>query len=226
VPRESECENLLVPVCLAASHISYGSIRMEPVFMVLGQSAATAAKLAIDSGTSVQQVDYETLRERLLADKQVLEWTGPRRTTAMGIDPQSLKGLVIDDTEAVKEGQWTSSTSMSGYVGASYLHDGNAQKGELSATYKFAVKEPGVYEVRVAYTPYSNRATNVPITILHAKGKSIVSLNQRNPPAIDKVLHPLGKFTFEREGVVTIDTDQTDGYVVIDAVQLAPVEVR
>src|SRR5262245_51473083 len=56
VPKESECQNLFVPVCLAATHISYGSIRMEPVFMVLGQSSATAAALAIDGGTSVQKV--------------------------------------------------------------------------------------------------------------------------------------------------------------------------
>jgi hypothetical protein len=72
-PRAEECENLLVPVCLSSSHIAYGSIRMEPVFMILGQSAATAASLAIDGKVSVQNVDYGKLRDRLLADKQVLE---------------------------------------------------------------------------------------------------------------------------------------------------------
>ena len=74
VPKRSEAENLLVPVCLSASHIAYGSIRMEPVFMILGQSAATAACLAIDVNIRVQKVDYAKLRTRLLADKQVLEW--------------------------------------------------------------------------------------------------------------------------------------------------------
>lgn len=73
VPKRGECENLLVPVCLSSSHIAYGSIRMEPVFMVLGQSAATAAVLAIGDDVSVQQLDYEKLRERLRADRQVLE---------------------------------------------------------------------------------------------------------------------------------------------------------
>ncbi|MFT5131047.1 MAG: hypothetical protein ACI8W8_004681 [Rhodothermales bacterium] len=73
VPKKSECENLLVPVCLSATHMAFGSIRMEPVFMVLGQSAATAAAMAIDSGVAVQDVDYPKLRERLLKDKQVLE---------------------------------------------------------------------------------------------------------------------------------------------------------
>jgi hypothetical protein len=77
IPKASECENLLVPVCLSASHIAYGSIRMEPVFMLLGQSAATAASFAIDEQISIQKVNYEKLRARLLLDKQVLEWKPP-----------------------------------------------------------------------------------------------------------------------------------------------------
>jgi hypothetical protein len=72
VPREAECANLFVPVCLSASHIAYGSIRMEPVFMALGQSAATAAALAIDSNVGVQRLSYAALRSRLLADGQAL----------------------------------------------------------------------------------------------------------------------------------------------------------
>jgi hypothetical protein len=73
VPMKDECENLLVPVSLSASHVAYGSIRMEPVFMILGQSAGTAAAMAIDGGVPVQDVDYEKLRARLLEDGQVLE---------------------------------------------------------------------------------------------------------------------------------------------------------
>jgi len=69
-----ECTNLLVPVCVSATHIAFGSIRMEPVFMVLGQSAATAACLAMDEGVGVQDLDYQRLRKRLLRDGQILEW--------------------------------------------------------------------------------------------------------------------------------------------------------
>ena len=72
-PRRGEADNLLVPVCVSSSHIAFGSIRMEPVFMVLGQSAATAAAMAIDDGIAVQQVGYAALRERLLKDGQILE---------------------------------------------------------------------------------------------------------------------------------------------------------
>ena len=64
--------NLLVPVCLSASHAAYGSIRMEPVFMILGQSAGTAAALAIDEGVAVQDLAYEKLKARLAKDGQRL----------------------------------------------------------------------------------------------------------------------------------------------------------
>ncbi|MBX3239449.1 MAG: FAD-dependent oxidoreductase [Chitinophagaceae bacterium] len=73
IPKKEECTNLLVPVCLSATHIAFGSIRMEPVFMVLGQSAATAACQAIDDKKSIQDIDYSKLRKKLLEDKQILE---------------------------------------------------------------------------------------------------------------------------------------------------------
>ncbi|MCL4844529.1 MAG: FAD-dependent oxidoreductase [Bryobacteraceae bacterium] len=77
VPKKGQVANLLVPVAVSSSHIAYGSIRMEPVFMILGQSAATAAVMAIDGNLAVQDVPYDKLRERLLADGQVLEFTPP-----------------------------------------------------------------------------------------------------------------------------------------------------
>ena len=79
VPKKTECTNLFVPVCVSSSHIAYGSIRMEPVFMILGQSAATAAAMAIDGGLAVQDVPYVRLRERLLADGQVLTFDQARK---------------------------------------------------------------------------------------------------------------------------------------------------
>jgi hypothetical protein len=72
IPKAEECTNLIVPVCLSSSHIAYGSIRMEPVFMILGQSAATAAAIAIDGGRTIQDVEYSQLSTRLRADRQAL----------------------------------------------------------------------------------------------------------------------------------------------------------
>ncbi|RIH64237.1 FAD-dependent oxidoreductase [Mariniphaga sediminis] len=72
IPKKEECNNLLVPVCVSSTHIAFGSIRMEPVFMILGQSAATAAALAIENKTDVHALDYNILKSRLLEDKQIL----------------------------------------------------------------------------------------------------------------------------------------------------------
>ena len=73
-PDRKHCTNLLVPVCLSSSHIAFGSIRMEPVFMILGQSAATAGVLAIEKGRSVQDLDYPELQSRLSEAGQVMEY--------------------------------------------------------------------------------------------------------------------------------------------------------
>lgn len=97
VPKASECENLLVPVCVSATHIAFGSIRMEPVFMVLGQSAGTAASLAIDDESAVQEVDYQRLQHQLLADGQVLQRTPKPKVTSRlykPSKPRSVAGVV------------------------------------------------------------------------------------------------------------------------------------
>jgi hypothetical protein len=83
IPRKGECENLFVPVCLSASHVAHGSIRMEPVFMVLGQSASTAATIALDNGVSVQEVDYAVLRQRLDVDQQIAQFGGTPKPAAV-----------------------------------------------------------------------------------------------------------------------------------------------
>ena len=125
VPKARECENLFVPVCLAASHIAYGSIRMEPVFMILGQSAATAAALALDANLPVQKVPYATLRARLIADQQVLTWTSVAGMPAT-IDPKNLKGILLDDADGKKSGAWVDSASGDARrVGSGYVHDDN-----------------------------------------------------------------------------------------------------
>ncbi|MEQ9097888.1 MAG: FAD-dependent oxidoreductase [Imperialibacter sp.] len=73
LPKSNECKNLLVPVCVSSSHIAFGSIRMEPVFMIMGQAAGTLVSLAIDNHLPVQEVGYDELRSQLLKDKQKLK---------------------------------------------------------------------------------------------------------------------------------------------------------
>ncbi len=74
VPKREQCENLVVPICLSATHAGYGSIRMEPVFMVLGQSSATAACLALERNSALQDLSYDALRKQLLKDAQIITW--------------------------------------------------------------------------------------------------------------------------------------------------------
>ena len=224
VPKRGEAENLLVPVCVSASHIAYGSIRMEPVFMILGQSVATAAAMAIDMGIPVQDVPYPELREILLQDKQVLDLPGSD-VPVPDIDPESLNGLVIDDTDAHARGNWQMSTAKSPYIGGGYLHDQNGGKASRWVIFETDVPESGRYEVRLAYTADENRATNVPVTIVDSRGEHVRRINQRKQPDIEPVFVSLGQYRFDKDQPVkiTINNRGTDGYVVVDAVQLLPV---
>ncbi|NJK91857.1 MAG: FAD-dependent oxidoreductase [Blastochloris sp.] len=86
IPKRAECENLLVPWCLSASHIAFGSIRMEPVFMTLAQSCAEAACLALELGQAVQDLSYEKLKSALLLHQIPLSWKGPSRLVHGGLD--------------------------------------------------------------------------------------------------------------------------------------------
>ena len=224
-PRASECTNLLVPVCLSASHIAYGSIRMEPVFMVMGQSAATAAGLAIERGTTVQAVDYGALKERLLAAGQVLDFIPAAATGgAHGVDKAKLPGVVVDDTAAALKGFEATGHTSPRYVGDGYRHDGNAEKGMMTARYVPALPAAGSYRVAISYSINGNRATNVPVTIRHANGEAKVLVNQKLKPAIDGLFHVVGTFEFSagQAGWVEIGNAGTDGHVIVDAVQWLP----
>jgi hypothetical protein len=224
VPKASECTNLFVPVCLSASHISYGSIRMEPVFMVLGQSSASAAALAIDESIDVQAVSYKKLRERLLQDKQVLAWTGPRREGA--IDAKTLAGIVLDDALAERQGFDHASSATPPFVNDGYRHDGNENRGQQWARYRPNLPKEGKYEVRMSYPAHPNRATNVPVTIVHADGKTSLKVNQKKPAPLEGAFLSLGIFRFAMgdTGYVEISNQEADGYVIIDAVQWLPVK--
>ncbi len=225
-PKKDQCENLLVPVCLSSSHIAYGSIRMEPVFMILGQSAAVAAGIALDAGCSVQEVDYSQLRQKLLDKGQVLEWTGPRPNGAKRIAPKSLPGIVVDSPQATLTGPWSTSSANGPFVGSGYLHDGNEGQGEKSATFAAELPKDGTYAVRLAYPVNSNRATNVRVVVRHADGTAEIKVNQRQEPPIDGLFVELGKFRFAKSGpgVVEIHNDGADGHVIADAAQWLPLE--
>ena len=216
-PKRAECENLLVPVCLSASHIACCSLRMEPVYMALGHASGLAAVMAIKTKTPVQNIDVPALRKKLLEQKAVLELA----SLAHMIRSTKLPGIVMSEQEAEQIGHWTGS-AYGNPVDGSSIHDANADKGTKSVIYRMKIPATGKYEVRVSYASAPNRASNVPVTIAHAEGTQTVRVNQRKVPPIDKLFVSLGFFPFtaDKDAIITISTKDTDGIVGADAVQI------
>ncbi len=228
LPRAEQCDNLLVPVCLSSSHIAYGSIRMEPVFMILGQSAATAAVLALEGGVPLHELPYTRLEARLRADGQVLEWKSEEGSApkAALIDPRSLPGVVLDDSQGKTVGPWVNSASAEHRrVGTGYIHDGNADKGERSVSYTPDLPKAGAYRIVLISVPHANRATNVPVTVtVNGQVAALRKVDQRS--GIGNGFIELGQFDLPqgRRTTVTVANAGTDGYVVADGIQFLPVD--
>ncbi len=218
VPKKGQGSNLLVPVAMSATHIAYGSIRMEPVFMILGQSAATAAVLAIDGQLSVQQVPYVKLREHLLKDGQILEFSGPK--SARGLDAKSFKGIVLDDMDAKVTGDWKESGAAKNFIGDGYRHDNNAQDGKCSLRFEPKLTKPGKYRLQLAAPPNNNRATNAQVEVQHASGVKKLQINLKAPKESEGVYWiDLGTYDCDNDTAITISNVGADGYVVVDGVR-------
>jgi hypothetical protein len=224
IPRKKECVNLAVPVCLSASHIAYGSIRMEPVFMILGQSAATAAAQALAAGVALQDVDYAALRARLLADGQILEKELPPAVPDRRVDPGATGGVVVDDTAAEKKGPWIKSTVKAG-IGEGYWHDGGTAKGECEMRFVLKAPHAGRWHVEVAVHPNKNRSQAVPVTVAGAGGTKALQVDMTRPgdQGLFRRLATL-ELAGGREVTVVISNKDTRGHVVADAARLVPAE--
>lgn len=189
--------------------------------MVLGQSSATAAAIAIKENQTVQSVNYEALAERLTSDGQVLEYVGPKRIP--GVDPASLSGTVVDNTDATTRGPWVTSSSSSSRVGFDYLHDNHDNKGECIAMYDTTLPAAGRYRVVLRWPPHPNRATNTRVIVFDATGKRHQkTVDQRDPESKGRA--ELGIFDFSDRAKVEITNVDSDGYVIADAVQFGAVD--
>jgi hypothetical protein len=227
LPVPAECVNLLVPVALSCTHVGISSIRVEPTWMILGQSAGVAAALAAKQDVTVQNLSYPLLRERLLAHKQVLDLPElPLRLVEpkelMSIDPASLPGIVLDDKQAKVEGEWESGKQFKPYIGSGYRHDGKRADGQCTAKYRFKAPKTGRYDLRIAYSPHETRAKNVPITIESGPQKSILSFDQTKPLPAGEAFRSAGfvQLTADVETSITISNTGTEGFVILDAIQL------
>ncbi|WP_052573348.1 FAD-dependent oxidoreductase [Haloferula sp. BvORR071] len=215
VPKAGQCSNLLVPWSISATHMAFGSIRMEPVFMALSQSSAIAASLAIDQNLAVQNVPYAQLRPLLLAAGQALG-------DAVVGQPTS----VVDnnDTALVNvTGAWISGNATAGFVGTDYLHDNNAGQGTKQVFYHLPAGFSGFQRVSLRWTAHTNRASNVAIEVRHRGGISNLTVDQRSNGGKWNLL---GLYDFSgaaSEGVV-VKNAGANGYVIADAVGFSPVD--
>ncbi|MDR3751068.1 MAG: FAD-dependent oxidoreductase [Terracidiphilus sp.] len=220
VPSRGQAENLFVPWALSASHVAFLSIRMEPVLMILSQTAATAASMAIEQKVAVQDIDYARLRERLLSDGQLLEWKGPNQTPPEAVAAASMRGIVVDDLDNRYGMQDWYCRADGKFVGSSYRE---ARSNSLIRDFRYQAKLPesGEYEVRYAYASAPERASRVPITIVDATGQTTVRVDLRQPPPIDGLWISLGTFRFTagKPAIVSVGVKDAGGIVVTDAVQ-------
>jgi hypothetical protein len=211
IPRATEAANLLVPVCLSATHIAYGSIRMEPVFMVLGQSAAVAAAQAIDGGLSVQQVNVKALQAKLKADP-LMDGSRPE--------------IIVDndDTARVKiSGSWTAE-KWGGY-GPSYL---KASGAAGTVTFLPELPASGRYEVYAYFPKPKAISSRINITLFDGTKKTVNTIQSNRIQVVGQTSGEwvlLGTYTLNdrRRPYVEISTEGADSTVVADAVLFHPI---
>lgn len=209
IPKAAECTNLLVPVCLSASHIAYGSIRMEPVFMVLGQSAAVAATMAINTNKPIQQIDAVKLQNEL-------------KTNPLANKTQAEILVDNDDTKSVKlDGEWQTEPKGAGRYGKSYLITQPNEDEEKSVYFVPQIPISKSYKVYL-YVPRHEKGTkNLTVNIWTTAGKKNLNL-KINQTESDWL--PLGSYILEKgnRNMVEISTEGADGVVVADAVLFVP----
>ena len=226
-----QCDNLLVPVALSCTHVGISSLRIEGAWMVIGQGAGVAAARAAKDNVPVQELKYAKLRERLLAQKQVLDLpeasneptaTAPRSS----INPKTLQGIVLDDADAMLTGHWARSTNFKPFVGRGYIHDERKGDGKSTATFRFKAPKSGRYQVLMAYSAHPSRAKNVPVTVSCGGSRKTFVVDQTRSLPSGRVFRPVGTVDLRAdvETVIQVTNADTTGFVILDALRLLPVK--
>jgi cytochrome c553 len=158
--------------------------------------------------------------------KELKGQTGKTTRRSGAVAAKDLPGIVVDDTQALKVGEWKVSQATGAYVGSGYVHDLDTGKGDKTITFQPELPSAGKYEVRLAYSHASNRAASVPVTIFSADGEKTIHINQQLEPPIEGLFVSLGQYHFEKnnQGHVLIANEGTKGHVIADAVVFIPVE--
>ncbi len=162
--------------------------------------------------------------KRIASMKKSPKQTGSSKKGAISVT--DLPGVVVDSRDAKLVGIWTVSSAIGPVIGDGYIHDANSDKGKKTATFEPPNLPPGPYDVRLSYTASDNRASNAIARVFSADGEATVVINQKQPPPEDGLWISLGKYRFEKDGqaFVLVTNDQSDGVVIVDAVQFLPAD--
>lgn len=213
VPKAAECKNLLVPVCLSASHIGYGSIRMEPVFMVLGQSAGIAAAIAINNKSAVQEVNVKEIQQ-LLKSNPLMDGSTPE--------------ILVDNDDSayvIQTGAWSLKKGGT-YAATAFYSAVNTQPKTVQ--FLAPIKKTGMYDVYVYQLPKINKATSsTSFMVSDGKTTKEVVIKKENINVVGQTsgewVH-VGKYHIaaNAKASVTVSNKGADGTVVADAVLWVP----
>ena len=186
----------------------------------------TRQELPIKPEHAARLKEYETQERILKADLREAEAALKNLESNSERSRILSQGVVIDNTQAKLVGNWKESTFSKDYIGAGYIHDDKMDLGQKKVIFSTSLPTSGEYELRIAYPGSNGRANNVPIKIKHAEGEEVIQLDQTKVALIDRLLEPIGRFQFSKDqpAEVTISNDDTNGYVIVDAVQFVAVE--
>jgi hypothetical protein len=178
-----------------------------------------------------EEVEFARIEdERAELERQIAQWKAkvdPEGSqAAVAVKPEHLPGIVVDDQQAVRVGEWQESQFSGRFIGQGYLHDLNQNQGEKTLTFLPRLPATGRYEVRLAYVPSGNRASNTLVTVMSADGEVQKRVNQRVAPPIEGRFVSLGTYRFETDGqsFVIVSNEEANGHVIADAVQFLPVD--
>ncbi|HLX60290.1 MAG TPA: FAD-dependent oxidoreductase [Planctomycetota bacterium] len=228
--------------CLSVTHEALGTVRVMKTGGMMGEVVGKAASICVKYDCSPRDV-YQNYFDEL---KDLMNQHGKMRRDTVtsklympagesppppvpvaakveankGVDPKTLAGIVIDDTQAKLTGDWKSAQNLKGFIGAHYLYHSPAKNA--AARFEFTVPTSGNYEVRTAHQPHENRATNTRVTVESADGSKTVTVNQRKEAPLAGGWVSLGVYRFDagKPGAITISAEGADGIVHADAVQI------
>jgi hypothetical protein len=223
---------------VSVTHEALGTVRVMKTGGMMGEVVGKAASICIKQSCLPRDVYhsyFEQLKELMNLDHYMRRDTlagqfykpegsaelPPPQVFGTGVDIKKIPGIVIDDEKAVKKGKWTTGEGLKGYIGKHYIY---SREPGASVRFEFEVPATGKYEVRVSAGTHENRASNTPVTVTSSTGAQTVRINQKVETTLPDGFTTVGTFTFEagKKGAVEIGTEQANGNVHVDAVQLLP----